>query len=95
MALALPPACAPAAGRTSHTCSAPLPTHPFPPLPVDPSSWLMYKLGQPVSPWGVVFNGSQSQHAVGDEGVSVDSTDGATRLYIRCAAAGHGAGQEG
>lgn len=48
------------------------------------SSWRLYKLGQPISPLEVVLNGSQAMHAVGDEGVSVDSADGATRLHIRC-----------
>eukprot|EP00884_Botryococcus_braunii_P006942 jgi/Botrbrau1/16249/Bobra.0066s0034.1 len=37
----------------------------------DPQSWLMYKLGQPISPLEVVNNGSQSMHGVGDEGISV------------------------
>jgi hypothetical protein len=37
----------------------------------NPESWRMYKLGQPVSPLDVMLNGSQSQHAVGPEGVSV------------------------
>ena len=43
----------------------------------------MYKLGQPISPLEVMRNGSYAQHAVGDEGVSVDSTDGTRRLFIR------------
>jgi len=50
---------------------------------VNASSWLMYKLGQPMSPMDVILNGSQAMHAVGDEGVSVDSADGSTRMYIR------------
>ncbi|KAL4451756.1 hypothetical protein ABPG75_007418 [Micractinium tetrahymenae] len=50
---------------------------------VNTSSWRLYKLGQPISPMEVVFNGSQALHAVSDEGVSVDSADGATRLHIR------------
>lgn len=37
----------------------------------DPSSWLMHKLGQPVSPLDVVLNGSQAMHAVDDDGVVV------------------------
>ena len=50
---------------------------------VNTSSWLLYKLGQPVSPLEVLRNGSQSMHAVGDEGVSVASADGQRRLVIR------------
>jgi hypothetical protein len=50
---------------------------------VNASSWLMYKLGQPISPLEVMLNGSHALHAVGDEGVSVDSADGSQRLYIR------------
>ena len=37
----------------------------------DASSWQMYKLGRPISPLDVVYNGSQSMHAVSDEGISV------------------------
>ncbi|KAL0047364.1 hypothetical protein WJX82_001496 [Trebouxia sp. C0006] len=37
----------------------------------DPHSWQMYKLGRPISPLEVVFNGSQSMHAVCDDGISV------------------------
>ena len=37
----------------------------------DAASWQMYKLGRPVSPLEVVLNGSQSMHAVSDEGISV------------------------
>ena len=37
----------------------------------DAASWQMYKLGRPVSPLEVVYNGSQSMHAVSDEGISV------------------------
>ena len=37
----------------------------------DSASWQMYKLGRPVSPLEVVLNGSQSMHAVSDEGISV------------------------
>ena len=36
----------------------------------DPS-WLMHKLGQPVSPLDVTLNGSQAMHAVDDDGVVV------------------------
>ena len=43
----------------------------FAPGLADPASWIMYKLGQPVSPLDVMLNGSQSQHAVGPEGISV------------------------
>ncbi|EFN51908.1 hypothetical protein CHLNCDRAFT_54763 [Chlorella variabilis] len=50
---------------------------------VNISSWLMWKLGQPISPLEVIRNGSHGLHAVGDEGVSVDSADGKRRLYIR------------
>ena len=39
----------------------------------DPASWLMYKLGQPISPLQVMLNGSQSQHTVSREGISVTS----------------------
>lgn len=37
----------------------------------QPESWQMYKLGQPVSPLDVVYNGSHSLHVVSDEGISV------------------------
>ncbi|CAL5224396.1 g7077 [Coccomyxa viridis] len=37
----------------------------------DFSTWQMYKLGRPISPLEVVSNGSYSQHAVSDEGISV------------------------
>ena len=37
----------------------------------DPESWQMYKLGQPISPLDVVYNGSRSLHAVSDEGITV------------------------
>ena len=61
------------------------------PLPaVNASSWLLYKLGQPISPLEVVLNGSQALHAVGDEGVSVDSVDGRRRLFIRWVAGAGG-----
>lgn len=33
----------------------------------------MYKMGQPVSPLDVMLNGSQSQHAVSPEGISIAS----------------------
>ena len=37
----------------------------------DFSTWQMYKLGRPISPLEVISNGSYSQHAVSDEGISV------------------------
>ncbi|KAK9821791.1 hypothetical protein WJX81_004092 [Elliptochloris bilobata] len=40
----------------------------------DASSWLMQKLGQPVSPLDVIRNGSQAMHAVDDDGVAVVGT---------------------
>ena len=43
------------------------------PAVADPESWTMYKLGHPVSPSNVMLNGSQSQHAVSREGVSISS----------------------
>ncbi len=52
-------------------------------------TWRMYKLGHPVDPMDVVVNGSKSLHAVSDEGVSVDSIDGAQQLtiqYVLCKA---------
>ena len=42
----------------------------------DPSTWLMSKLGRPISPLDVMLNGSQSQHAAGPEGISVASNPG-------------------
>lgn len=39
----------------------------------DDASWVLYKLGQPISPLDVMLNGSQSQHTVSSEGVSVSS----------------------
>eukprot|EP00887_Chlorella_sp_A99_P001854 scaffold19.g1854.t1 len=38
---------------------------------VDPASWLLYKLGRPISPLEVILNGSRSLHAISDEGVTV------------------------
>ncbi len=35
------------------------------------SSWQMFKLGRPISPLAVIYNGSHSQHAVSEEGVVV------------------------
>ncbi|DBA83693.1 TPA: hypothetical protein ACH3X1_006235 [Trebouxia sp. C0004] len=40
----------------------------------DPHSWQMYKLGRPISPLEVVYNGSQSMHAVCDDGISVQGS---------------------
>lgn len=50
---------------------------------VDPSTWRMHKLGQPISPLDVILNGSQSQHAVSFEGVTVLSKDHSEQLSIR------------
>ena len=57
----------------------------FAPNAVEPESWQMYKLGQPISPLDVVYNGSRSLHVVSDEGISVRGTgDGAwEQLNIR------------
>ena len=41
------------------------------PAVVDLESWTMSKLGSPISPLEVVLNGSQSMHAVDDEGIWV------------------------
>lgn len=49
---------------------------------VNASTWRMHKLGQPISPLEVALNGSQAQHAVGDEGLTVESADGRHRLRI-------------
>ncbi len=35
------------------------------------SSWQLSKLGRPIAPLEVMYNGSHSQHAVSDEGVTV------------------------
>lgn len=39
---------------------------------VDADSWTMSKMGSPISPLDVVLNGSQSMHAVDDEGIMVE-----------------------
>ena len=39
---------------------------------VDADSWTMSKMGSPISPLEVVLNGSQSMHAVDDEGIMVE-----------------------
>ena len=51
----------------------------------DAASWQMYKLGRPISPLEVVYNGSQSMHAVSDEGISVQGAGKGTweQLNIR------------
>ncbi len=54
------------------------------PAAVNISSWLMYKLGRPVSPLDVIRNGSHSLHVVGDEGIAVQTSSG-TWLRIRWA----------
>ena len=38
----------------------------------DPYSWSMSKIGSPISPLEVVRNGSQSMHAVDDDGIMVE-----------------------
>ena len=38
---------------------------------VDPASWLLWKLGRPISPLEVILNGSRSLHAIDDSGVAV------------------------
>ena len=57
----------------------------FAPNAAEPESWQMYKLGQPISPLDVVYNGSRSLHVVSDEGISVRGPgDGAwEQLNIR------------
>jgi hypothetical protein len=57
----------------------------FVPEAADSSSWQLNKLGRPISPSEVMLNGSFSQHAISDEGVSVNSTGGSPRerLNIR------------
>lgn len=39
---------------------------------VDIVSWTMSKMGSPISPLEVVLNGSQSMHAVDDDGILVE-----------------------
>jgi len=39
---------------------------------VDTDTWTMSKMGSPISPLDVVLNGSQSMHAVDDEGIIVE-----------------------
>ncbi len=50
---------------------------------VDPTSWVLHKLGQPISPLEVILNGSHALHAVGDEGVSVRTTGSKSWLSVR------------
>lgn len=59
----------------------------------DAASWQMYKLGRPISPLEVVYNGSQSMHAVSDEGISVRGIGSGTweQLNIRSAHLVHSA----
>lgn len=53
----------------------------------EPDTWQMYKLGQPISPSDVVYNGSRSMHVVSDEGVSVKGVGDSSweQLNIRSA----------
>lgn len=53
------------------------------PNAVDVNSWKMSKLGSLISPLEVILNGSQSMHAVDDDGISVLSLDGSQRLHIK------------
>lgn len=53
------------------------------PNAVDVNSWKMSKLGSAISPLEVIMNGSQSMHAVDDDGISVLSQDGTQQLRIR------------
>ncbi|KAL4430828.1 hypothetical protein ABPG75_006084 [Micractinium tetrahymenae] len=52
------------------------------PAAVNASTWVLHKLGQPISPLEVILNGSRSLHAVGDKGVSVQTAGGATLRII-------------
>ena len=58
----------------------------FAPRAADAATWRMSKLGSPVGPLEVIYNGSFSQHAVGDEGVAVKAAGVASweALNIRC-----------
>ncbi|BDA48441.1 hypothetical protein COCOBI_12-1200 [Coccomyxa sp. Obi] len=49
------------------------------------SSWQLVKLGRPISPLEVMYNGSYSQHAVSDKGVLVTGTGSAAweQLNVR------------
>lgn len=59
----------------------------FAPQTADAATWRMSKLGSSVGPLEVIFNGSYSQHSVGDEGVAVKAAGAASweALNIRCA----------
>eukprot|EP00775_Hariotina_reticulata_P006744 gene6744-6964_t len=50
---------------------------------VNQDSWRMHKLNSHIHPHEVILNGSQSMHAVSDDGVSVDSATGSETLHIR------------
>jgi hypothetical protein len=50
---------------------------------VDSTSWTMSKLGREISPLEVMRNGSMSQHAVDEHGISVTSACGKAVLNIR------------
>ncbi len=50
---------------------------------MDIDSWKLSKLDQPISPMEVVYNGSQSMHAVDDKGVMMKAQDHAQALQIR------------
>lgn len=52
------------------------------PTAVDIDSWRMHKLGSLVAPDEVVYNGSQSLHAVQDAGVHVRDAESALTLHI-------------
>lgn len=51
----------------------------FAPQGIDPSTWMMDKLGYPVSPLDVVRNGNRNLHAVGG-GLSAKTPTGALRI---------------
>lgn len=50
---------------------------------VDPSSWMLHKIGSAVSPDDLLFNGSHSIHGVSEEGVTVSSPNGEEMMRIR------------
>jgi hypothetical protein len=50
---------------------------------VSPSSWVMSKLGQWISPLEVMGNGSMSMHGIDDGGIAVRSGDGMALLRVR------------
>ncbi|KAL4420038.1 hypothetical protein ABPG77_001288 [Micractinium sp. CCAP 211/92] len=57
------------------------------PAALHPSTWALHKLGQPISPLEVILNGSRSLHAVGDEGVSVQTSGGGVLRIVSLDAA--------